>query len=77
MSKFTLDEHIKNFSVYIAQGEYPQDKYGIVDFYNTFLYEKGIGRDTRHFLAEELASMRVEIENLQSELAKFERVGGE
>ncbi len=72
MSKFTLDGHVKNFTVDLAPGQYPQDKYGIADFYNTFLYEKGVGRDIRHFLAEELASMRVEIERLQLELAALE-----
>ncbi len=73
MSEFKLEEHIKNFSVYIMPGQYPQDKFGIVDFYNTFLYEKGVSRDIRHFLADELAAMRFEIERLQLELAKFER----
>jgi hypothetical protein len=38
------------------------------------LYEKGVSRDIRHFLASELAAMMLEIERLQSELAKFEKV---
>jgi hypothetical protein len=74
VSEFKLEEHIKNFSVHIMPGQYPQDTYGIVDFYNSFLYEKGVSRDIRHFLASELTAMRLEIERLQSELAKFERV---